>query len=205
MSMDNKAYLDQIAVKEQPKSSSPFSSLLSPMLLKLIIGAVVLIVLLIVVSVILSSNSGSNTANYAALYERYTLLLDKEGTLQAQKDNLRSPELRSNTANFITTGDTFISNYTSAINTSGMTITVGDQTIASEMSEYTTNLNNAYMNGYLDSSFASENSYQLAVLIQLETNIINTTDNNSLKELLTSNRESLKSYQEIYQNYGSEE
>ena len=203
--MDNKAYLDQIAVKEQPRSSSPFSSLLSPMLLKLIIGAVALIILLIVVSVILSSNSGSNTANYAALYERYTLLLDKEGTLQTQKDNLRSPELRSNTANFITTGDTFISNYTSAINTSGMTITVGDQAIASEMSEYTTNLNNAYMNGYLDSSFASENSYQLAVLIQLETNIINTTDNNSLKELLTSNRESLKSYQEIYQNYGSEE
>ena len=203
--MANTAYLDQIAVKEQPRSSSPFSSLLSPMLLKLIIGAVALIILLIVVSVILSSNSGSNTANYAALYERYTLLLDKEGTLQTQKDNLRSPELRSNTANFITTGDTFISNYTSAINTSGMTITVGDQAIASEMSEYTTNLNNAYMNGYLDSSFASENSYQLAVLIQLETNIINTTDNNSLKELLTSNRESLKSYQEIYQNYGSEE
>lgn len=203
--MDNKAYLDQIAVKEQPKSSSPFSSLLSPMLLKLIIGAVVLIILLIVVSAILSSNSGSNTASYAALYERYTILLDKEGTLQAQKDNLRSAELRSNTTNFITTGDTFISNYTSAINTSGMTITTGDPTIAAEMTEYTTNLNNAYMNGYLDSSFASENAYQLAVLIQLETNIINTTDNNSLKELLTSNLESLKTYQEIYQNYGSEE
>ena len=203
--MDNKAYLDQIAVKEQPKSSSPFSSLLSPMLLKLIIGAVVLIILLIVVSAILSSNSSSNTASYAALYERYTILLDKEGTLQAQKDNLRSAELRSNTTNFITTGDTFISNYTSAINTSGMTITTGDPTIAAEMTEYTTNLNNAYMNGYLDSSFASENAYQLTVLIQLETNIINTTDNNSLKELLTSNLESLKTYQEIYQNYGSEE
>ena len=203
--MDNKAYLDQIAVKEQPKSSSPFSSLLSPMLLKLIIGAVVLIILLIVVSAILSSNSSSNTASYAALYERYTILLDKEGTLQAQKDNLRSAELRSNTTNFITTGDTFISNYTSAINTSGMTITTGDPTIAAEMTEYTTNLNNAYMNGYLDSSFASENAYQLTVLIQLETNIINTTDNSSLKELLTSNLESLKTYQEIYQNYGSEE
>jgi hypothetical protein len=203
--MDNKAYLDQIAVKEQPKSSSPFSSLLSPMLLKLIIGAVVLIILLIVVTAILSSNSGSNTASYAALYERYTILLDKEGTLQTQKDNLRSAELRSNTTNFITTGDTFISNYTSAINTSGMTITTGDPAIAAEMTEYTTNLNNAYMNGYLDSSFASENAYQLTVLIQLETNIINTTDNDSLKELLTSNLESLKTYQEIYQNYGSEE
>jgi hypothetical protein len=86
-----------------------------------------------------------------------------------------------------------------------MTITTGDPAIASEMSEYTTNLNNAYMNGYLDSSFASENSYQLAVLIQLETNIINTTDNSSLKELLTTNLESLKTYQEIFQNYGSEE
>jgi hypothetical protein len=175
------------------------------MLLKLIIGAVVLIILLIVVTAILSSNSGSNTASYAALYERYTILLDKEGTLQTQKDNLRSAELRSNTTNFITTGDTFISNYTSAINTSGMTITTGDPAIATEMTEYTTNLNNAYMNGYLDSSFASENAYQLTVLIQLETNIINTTDNDSLKELLTSNLESLKTYQEIYQNYGSEE
>jgi hypothetical protein len=203
--MDNKAYLDQIAVKEQPKSSSPFSSLLSPMLLKLIIGAVILIILLVVVSVILNSNSSSNTDSYAALYERYTILLDKEGTLQTQKDNLRSADLRSNTTNFITTGDTFISNYTSAINASGMTITTGDPAIASEMSEYTTNLNNAYMNGYLDSSFASENSYQLAVLIQLETNIINTTDNSSLKELLTTNLESLKTYQEIFQNYGSEE
>lgn len=203
--MDNKAYLDQIAVKEQPKSSSPFSSILSPMLLKLIVGAVVLIVLLIVVTAILNSNSGDSSSTYSALYERYSLLLAEDSAMQTQKDNLRSAELRSNTANFLITSDSFLNNYTSAVTGTGTTITTGDPTIATEISSYATNLNSAYMNGYLDDSFASESAYQLAVLVQLETNIINTTDNASLKELLTTNLESLKTYQEIYQNYGSEE
>lgn len=203
--MDNKAYLDQIAVKEQPKNSSPFSALLSPMLLKLIIGAVILIILLIVVTVILNSNSSSSSSSYSALYERYTMLLAEDSAMQTQKDNLRSAELRSNTTNFIITSNSFLSNYTNAVTSAGTTITTGDADIASEINTYATNLNTAYMNGYLDDSFASENAYQLAVLVQLETNIANTTDNASLKELIETNLESLKSYQEIYQNYGSEE
>lgn len=203
--MDNKAYLDQIAVKEQPKKSSPLSSLLSPMLLKLIIGAVVLIILLIVVTAILNSNNSSSSSSYSALYERYSLLLAEDSAMQTQKDNLRSAELRSNTTNFIITSDTFLNNYTSAVTNAGTTITTGDALIAEDMNSYAENLNSAYMNGYLDDSFASESAYQLAVLVQLETNIINTTDNTSLKELLTTNLESLKTYQAIYQDYGSEE
>ena len=203
--MDNKAYLDQIAVKEQPKNSSPFSSILSPMLLKLIIGAVILIILLIVVTAILNGNSSSSSSSYSALYERYSLLLAEDSPMQTQKDNLRSAELRSNTTNFLITSDSFFSNYTSAVTSAGATITTGDATIANEMNSYSANLTNAYMNGYLDDSFASESAYQLAVLVQLETNIINTTDNASLKELLTTNLESLKTYQAVYQDYGSEE
>ena len=203
--MDNKAYLDQIAVKEQPKNSSPFSSILSPALLKLIIGAVILIILLIIVTAILNSNSNSSSTSYSALYERYSLLLAEDSAMQTQKDNLRSAELRSNTTNFLIASDSFFNNYTSAVTSAGTTITTGDPTIASEINSYATNLNNAYMNGYLDDSFASESAYQLAVLVQLETNIINTTDNASLKELLTTNLESLKTYQQIYQDYGSEE
>ena len=203
--MDNKAYLDQIAVKEQPKSSSPLSSILSPALLKLIIGAVVLIILLLVVTAILGNNSSSNSSSYSALYERYSLLLAEDSAMQTQKDNLRSAELRSNTTNFLITSSSFFSNYTNAVTGAGTTITTGDTTIASEMNSYAVNLNSAYMNGYLDDSFASESAYQLAVLVQLETNIANTTDNAALKELLVTNLESLKTYQQIYQDYGSEE
>jgi hypothetical protein len=203
--MDNKAYLDQIAVKEQPKNASPLSSVFSPMLLKLIIGAVVLIILLIVVTTILNSNSGSSSTSYSALYERYSLLLAEDSAMQTQKDSLRSAELRSNTTNFLITSESFLNNYTSAVTSAGNTLTTGDADIAKDMNEYAANLDIAYMNGYLDSSFASESAYQLAVLVQLETNIINTTDNATLKELVTTNLENLKTYQEIYQNYGSEE
>jgi hypothetical protein len=202
--MDNKAYLDQIAVKEQPKNSSPFSSILSPMLLKLIIGAVILIILLIVVTAILNGNSSSSSSSYSALYERYSLLLAEDSPMQTQKDNLRSAELRSNTTNFLITSDSFFSNYTSAVTSAGATITTGDATIANEMNSYSANLTNAYMNGYLDQSYASECAYQVAILIQLEEDIYNTANNDALREILKSNIENLKTFQAIYEKYDTE-
>ena len=56
--MDNKAYLDQIAVKDTKKTQS--SPLLSPALLKLIIGALFLIVVLIAMISIFSGQNKNN-------------------------------------------------------------------------------------------------------------------------------------------------
>jgi len=204
--MDNKAYLDQIAVKEAPKSKG--SSLLSPALLKLIIGALVLIVMLLVIISIFSNQNKTSYDSYAELYARYSRLLGEDSPMLAQKENLHSSELRANTASFISLGKSFLSSYESATTSSGIDIysLSSDRTsiVESEFVDYNNNLADAYMNGYLDSAFASECGYQLAIIIQLENDIISTTDNDSLKAKINTNLNNLKTFREVYQKYGTE-
>ena len=66
--MDNKAYLDQIAVKGKVKSGPIFT----PMLIKIIAAGVVALITLIIVGAVISS-SNSNNANTAAPMMRMLL------------------------------------------------------------------------------------------------------------------------------------
>lgn len=204
--MDNKAYLDQIAVKDTKKTQS--SPLLSPALLKLIIGALFLIVVLIAMISIFSGQNKNNNSSYAELYQRYEKLLAEDSPMITQKENLHSSALRANTANFLSLARSFKTTYTNATTSTGLDIyTLAPEkysTIEQEFSDFGTNLNNAYMNGYLDQSYASECAYQVAILIQLEEDIYNTANNDALREILKSNIENLRTFQAIYEKYDTE-
>lgn len=203
--MDNKAYLDQIAVKETKKSQSP---LLSPTLLKLIIGALFLIVVLIAMISIFSSQNKNTNTSYAELNQRYAKLLAEESPMLMQKENLHSSALRANTASFISLSRSFSTTYANAASSAGLDIyTLTPEkysTIEQEFTNFNTNLNTAYMNGYLDQSYASECAYQVAMLIQLEEDIYNTTNNDALREILSTNLDNLRTFQAVYEKYGTE-
>lgn len=203
--MDNKAYLDQIAVKETKKSQSP---LLSPALLKLIIGALFLIVVLIAMISIFSGQNKNTNTSYAELNQRYTKLLAEDSPMLLQKENLHSSALRANTASFISLSRSFSTTYANAASSAGLDIyTLTPEkysTIEQEFTNFNTNLNTAYMNGYLDQSYASECAYQVAMLIQLEQDIYDTTNNDALREILSTNLDNLRTFQAVYEKYGTE-
>lgn len=204
--MDNKAYLDQIAVKETKKGQT---SLLSPGLIKLILGALVLIVMLIVIISIFSGQNKVSYNSYAELQARYSKLLAEDSPMLLQKENLHSSELRANTASFVSLAKSFLGTYTDAASSAGIDVWTlssdRNAVVESDFSDFSTNLNDAYMNGYLDQSFASECSYQLAVLIQLEDDIYKTTANDSLKKQIYTNMNNLKTFQQVYEKYGQAE
>ena len=205
--MDNKAYLDQIAVKETKKGQTP--SLFSPALIKLILGAVVLIVMLVVIIGIFSSQNKVSYNSYAELQARYSKLLAEDSPMLLQKENLHSSELRANTASFISLAKSFLGTYTDAASSAGIDVWTlsadRNAIVESDFTNFSASLDDAYMNGYLDQSFASECSYQLAVLIQLEDDIIKTTSNDSLKEQVNTNLNNLKTFQQVYEKYGTAE
>lgn len=200
--MDNKAYLDQIASKGQQQKS--FSSIFSPALIKLLLGAVILIVLIVVLTVVINASNKGRYDNYSELYLRLSQLIAEDGPIDTNQENLRSSKLRSNTANFMTIENSFLQKYGSMAAQVGFSTTPNSKitsTVNSDINSYTASLTDAYMNGHLDHTFASETNYQVAILIQLETSIYEDTDNTTLKDLLNANLENLKSYQAIYKEY----
>ena len=206
MLMDNKAYLDQIAVKETKKNQT---SLFSPALIKVIIGAIFLIIILIVIIGIFSGQNKASYDTYAELQQRYAKLIAEDSPMILEKEKLHSSQLRANTASFLSLAKSFTDIYSNAASNSGIDIYTlsGDRSsaIESEFTSFRDNLNTAYMNGYLDDSYASECAYQLAVLIELEEDIINTSTNDALKEVVYSNKTNLEKFQTVYENYGKEE
>lgn len=200
--MDNKAYLDQIATKGQQQKS--LSSIFSPALIKLLLGAVILIVLIIVVTVVINNSNKGRYDSYSELYQRLSKLVAEDGPIDVNQEKLRSSKLRSNTANFMTIESSFLQKYSSMASQVGFS-TVPSSKISSavdaDINSYTGSLTDAYMNGHLDHTFASETNYQVAILIQLETDVYNDTNNTTLKDLLSANLENLKNYQAIYKDY----
>lgn len=200
--MDNKAYLDQIATKGQQQKS--ISSFISPAIIKLLLGAVILIVLIVVLTAVINSSNRGRYDSYSELYLRLSQLTAEDGPIDSNQEKLRSSKLRSNTANFMTIENSFLQKYSSMASQIGFS-TVPNSKISSavnsDIGSYTTSLDDAYMNGHLDHTFASETNYQVAILIQLETTIYNDTDNTTLKDLLSANLENLKNYQTIYKEY----
>ena len=200
--MDNKAYLDQIATKGQQQKS--ISSFISPAIIKLLLGAVILIVLIVVLTAVINSSNKGRYDSYSELYLRLSQLTAEDGPIDSNQEKLRSSKLRSNTANFMTIENSFLQKYSSMASQVGFSTVPNSKissSVSSDIGSYTTSLDNAYMNGHLDHTFASETNYQVAILIQLETTVYNDTDNTTLKDLLSANLENLKSYQAIYKEY----
>jgi hypothetical protein len=159
------------------------------------------------ISIFSSQNKNTNTS-YAELNQRYAKLLAEDSPMLLQKENLHSSALRANTASFISLSRSFSTTYANAASSAGLDIyTLTPEkysTIEQEFTNFNTNLNTAYMNGYLDQSYASECAYQVAMLIQLEEDIYNTTNNDALREILSTNLDNLRTFQAVYEKYGTE-
>lgn len=201
--MDNKAYLDQIAVKG--KKAMPGKPLLTPAIIKLLAAGIVAIILIFVVIAMLNSNNSKITQKYEALYARATNLVEESGPLVLYDQKLKSSTLRQYNSTFKSTVDSFNSTY------SGMTTTAGFDplTLSSEVTEeesknnYTieSQLSTGYLNGTLDEVYAATMYYQVSVLLSMNEEAMTASTNVELSSVLNNFKTELVELQKLYKNY----
>ena len=168
--MDNKAYLDEIAVKGKRKGAD--GPLLSPAIIKLIIVAVFAVIALAVVGGIISSKNTANTQLYEKVYSRVAAFADKKGPFAKYQNYINSSSLRALNISVRSSLETTRSTLASAA--SGVKIDIKNITPEVKKSEssntslFTSHLDDARLLGELDATFASEAAYQLTMLISLE-------------------------------------
>ena len=201
--MDNKAYLDQIAVKG--KKAMPSKPLLTPAIIKLLAAGIVAIILIFVVIAMLNSNNSKITQKYEALYARATNLVEESGPLVLYDQKLKSSTLRQYNSTFKSTVDSFNSTY------SGMTTTAGFDplSLSSEVTEeesknnYTieSQLSTGYLNGTLDEVYAATMYYQVSVLLSMNEEAMTASTNIELSSVLNNFKTELVELQKLYKNY----
>lgn len=178
--MDNKAYLDQIAVKGKVKSGPIFT----PMLIKLIAAGVILLITLFIVGNVISSNNAKLTQTYERVYYRVSQLSassSSQNPIKKYIDKLRDSNLRAYTTNLFSVLTTANQNLSGVISGVGVktdklsaTVTTAE---SATLSAYMAALDNAVLAGTLDRTFASETNYQISTLIQYSNESLKKTNN----------------------------
>jgi len=168
--LDNKAYLDEIAVKGKKKFSA--GPILTPTMIKVLIAGVIAIIAMVAVGNVLSSQNKKTAAIHEKVYVRIMSMADKKYPLTDYQKKVKASELReysSQLANSATNTLANLKGVAKAINldTSNISsdVTSENNTIKSKLSS---SLQSAVYSGNLDNTYASEAAYQISLLINLE-------------------------------------
>ena len=201
--MDNKAYLDQIAVKGKVKSGPIFT----PMLIKLIAAGVVMLITMIIVGGVISSSNAKVTQTHERVYLRIAKLGDKSSSAPLAKYSklLRNSDLRSYATILYTTLVNTNNSLSSVISTTGVKTTSISSEVSKEESanitSYTSALDDAILAGTLDRTFATETIYQISTLIQYENESLKKANSQSYANLIQQSINELTSLQEQFKNW----
>jgi len=200
--MDNKAYLDQIAVKGKVKSGPIFT----PMLIKLIAAGAIILITMIIVGSIISGSNAKVTQSFERVYVRISNFGndDYENPLQKYADSIRNSDLRTYCEQLRTIMYDTNTRLSSVISSTGVKTDKISKEITSDenlnWSNYTYALDNALLSGTLDRTFATETEYQLSTLIQYEHEALNKSNNQEFSNIL---QQSIKDLTSLQQNFKS--
>ena len=201
--MDNKAYLDQIAVKGKVKSGP----VLTPMLIKLIAASIVMLITLVIVGSVVSSSNAKVTQTHERVYLRIATLGNKSSSAPLAKYSqlVRNSDLRSYAANLynsLITTEASLSGIVSTVgvNTSNISSVVSTEE-STNISKYTAALDNAILAGTLDRTFATETLYQISTLIQYESESLKRANNQSYANLINQSINDLTILQEQFRDW----
>jgi len=205
--MDNKSYLDQIAVKGKVKSSGP---VITPVTIKLIVAGVVALLTIVIVAAIISGANAKVTQSFERVYLRISNLSPdnyNDNALVDYLDKLRDSNLR-------TYADSFLSSLsTSHGKLEGVISSVGvnpdsiskevDESETSNMSSLQAELEEAELNGTLDEVYASNVYYQISTLLQYEADARKKTNNQQFANILDASTKDLKILEEKVHNWSN--
>lgn len=201
--LDNKAYLDQIAVKGKVKSGP----ILTPMLIKLIAAGVVMLITMIIVGSVVSSSNAKVTQTHERVYLRISKLAEKNstGVLYKYSQLLRNSDLRSYATNLFSTLVTTNSSLSGVISSTGVNTGAISAKISSEeatnMANYSSALETAVLSGTLDRVFATETLYQITTLIQYENESLKKANNQSYANLINQSISDLTVLEEQFKDW----
>ena len=197
-------YLNQItgSVQARHQAGSGSMKLLTPLMIKIIAIGVILFVLLLVVGGMLGGMASKATDIAKQVDVRMTNLMALEETYGKE---VKSPKLRSigTTLRGVmmdTTRDlgaylTDLDGFNVAKASGGW---VDKETATKD--ELTATLENARLNGLLDETFVREMSLQIALLLSMESEVMERTENGDLKTIMSKSTESLQVIQNNLDN-----
>jgi len=167
--MDNKTYLDQIAVKgSNNRSSSTKKPLISPTLLKLtLVGLIVIATLLGILSAIKKSNK-ADYGVYETLYLRAQNLSSTTSPIATASINVHSSDVRKQSTKLTAAITKLNTGLTGYIANEGADLTsISESVITSEATintSYTSAINEAVLAGTLDRVYVAQTHYQITLL-----------------------------------------
>jgi len=201
--MDNKAYLDQIAVKTKVKSGP----VITPMLIKLIAAGVIMLITMIIVGSVISSSNAKVTQTFERVYLRINKLSDASGPLAKYTKDLRDPNLKSYATNLLSILTTMKADVGSVISSTGVNPSGISSAITTaetgNMTAYSSALENAKLSGTIDRVFATETSYQLITLIQYENESLKKTNSQQYANIINKSAQDLSIIQQQIEEWSS--
>lgn len=211
--MNNKDYLDKIASEARPLTASAPGFLgsalhLSMKQLKIIGIAIAVIFLVLIIAMIASSGNKNTERDYVDT--AYLRTKDLSKVIDDYRTKIRSSELRSMAMSLksvlLETNYALSSTLTNNFGAKSPDTPEKESTATDEtaiIGELTASLEEARLNALLDRVFAREYTYQISLLISLETDIINRTKIDLLKSSLTSSRSNLETLHEQFDNFSA--
>ena len=205
--MDGQEYLNQITESNKPKKKAGNKKGISNILSSKIfmIGAIGLGALIVII--ILGSILGGNKSNDKTLC--YDLKLHLDGTsevIQEYQQYVKSSILRSNSASLsgvLTNSSKELTDY--LVDRYGFKDKDIDkkkvEAATAEKDEFANDLFEAKINGILDRIYAHKMAYEISLLTAEEARLMNTTNNETLKELLNTSYESLNNLYDKFNDF----
>ncbi len=202
--MDNKAYLDTIAVKGK-NTSGPSIPLLSPTIIKFVAVGIVAIIAMIAVTAILNTNNTGLQTTYEKIYGTYAQLTLGNSPIELYREKLKASEVRAATVQL----QTSLKNTNNQLKNVAGSIGVDTAALSAEATEavsldvtaLSVEFENGYYNGTLDRSFAAAVYLQLSKMIAMQTEAMQQTDNQAFATVLNNSINDLKNIQEQYKNF----
>lgn len=200
--MEGQEYLNQIAAGNRPtvkKSGGIFSS---KIFLFGMISLAALIVIIIIGAILGGNKGGEKNLCFA-------LKLHLDGTTEVigeYQTHVKSSSLRSSSASFnnvVSDTNNKLTEYiTAKYDYKEKSV---DKKILGEaqtkLDELKTDLFEAKINGILDRVYAHKMAYEVSLLMTEETKIINSSGNDTLKEILSASNDSLKKLYDDFNNF----
>lgn len=199
--MDNKAYLDQIAVKGKVKSGPIFT----PVLIKAIAAGAVALITMIIVGAVINSSNSKVTQTYERVYLRITNLSSETSPFKTYLDRVKDSGLRAYASALLTslaTTNVTLSGISNniGINPSGISKTVQNEESANT-ADLEASFEDAVLTGTIDRTYAAKVYYQVSMLLTYEAAARAKTTNQQFAELLDQSTNDLTILQEKLKKY----
>ena len=190
--MEGQEYLNQISAANRPVKKSMGGIFSSKFFIVGMIGAIGLILIIIVGAIIGGNKKGEKDLGYALKLH----LSNTSSIIQTYQSDIKSSDLRSSSASLysvLTNTERDLTDYlTEKYNFREKDIekSIVEQA-TSEKDGIEAELFEAKINGILDRMYAHKMAYEISILMNEEVKIINSSKDESLKELLTTSYNSL--------------